>query len=62
MCQVSPELKSRSLLAAQRGAGQAPQAGKIYRIGFPVGAAFSSPSVQIQPFNQSLREQGWIEG
>jgi putative ABC transport system substrate-binding protein len=59
---------SRRVAGAGYGAIAAPlaahaqQAGKIYRIGFLVGAAFSSPSVQIEPFKQSLREKGWIEG
>jgi putative tryptophan/tyrosine transport system substrate-binding protein len=50
-----------ALLAAPLGA-EAQQAGKVRQIGFLVGGTFSSPSVQIEPFNHFLRERGWIEG
>src|SRR5262249_20410066 len=44
-------------------AAQAPQASaKVARIGFLLGAGVSSRSVQIEPFKQTLREKGWIEG
>jgi ABC-type uncharacterized transport system substrate-binding protein len=38
---------------------QAPQAAKI---GFLLGGTLSSPAIQIEPFKQTLRERGWIEG
>jgi putative ABC transport system substrate-binding protein len=49
-----------SLLAAPFAVeAQEPKAAKI---GFLLGATLSSPSVQIEPFKQTLREKGWIEG
>jgi putative ABC transport system substrate-binding protein len=35
---------------------------KAAKIGFLLGSALSSPSVQIEPFKQALREKGWNEG
>jgi ABC-type uncharacterized transport system substrate-binding protein len=49
------------LLAAPLAA-EAQQGDKVRRIGFLVGATSSSPSVEIEPFKQSLRDRGWIEG
>jgi putative tryptophan/tyrosine transport system substrate-binding protein len=35
---------------------------RVRRVGLLLGAASSAPSIQIEPFKQSLRERGWIEG
>ena len=35
---------------------------KAAKIGVLLGATLSTPSVQIEPFKQTLREKGWIEG
>jgi putative ABC transport system substrate-binding protein len=49
------------LLADPLGA-QAQRGDKVRRVGFLLGATSSSPSAQIEPFKQSLRERGWLEG
>src|ERR1043166_4147095 len=41
---------------------QQPPAPKAIKIGFLLGSSLSSPSVVIEPFKQTLREKGWIEG
>jgi ABC transporter substrate binding protein len=38
------------------------QESKAAKIGFLLGGTLSTPSVQIEPFKQTLREEGWIEG
>jgi hypothetical protein len=43
------------------GAQQAPEL-KTANIGFLSGSTPSSPSVQIGPFKQTLRDKGWTEG
>jgi putative ABC transport system substrate-binding protein len=51
---------SVSLLATSFAAeAQEPKAAKI---GFLLGGTLSTPSVQIEPFKQTLREKGWNEG
>jgi putative tryptophan/tyrosine transport system substrate-binding protein len=35
---------------------------KTAKIGFLLGGTLSTPSVQIEPFKQTLRERGWVEG
>ena len=50
------------ILALAQLAAEAQQAGKIYHVGFLFGASSSSPSVAIEPFKQTLRERGWVEG
>jgi len=35
---------------------------KAAKIGFLLGGTLSTPSVQIEPFKQTLHEKGWIEG
>src|SRR5262245_2447386 len=35
---------------------------KAAKIGFLLGGTLSTPSVQIEPFRETLREKGWIEG
>ena len=48
------------LLAAPRAVeGQEPKAAKI---GFLLGGTLSSPGIHLEPFKQTLRERGWIEG
>jgi len=48
------------LLAALRAVeGQEPKAAKI---GFLLGGTLSSPGIHLEPFKQTLRERGWIEG
>ena len=42
--------------------GQQAQAPKPAKIGFLLGGTLSTPSVEIKPFKQTLREKGWIEG
>src|SRR2546428_5757615 len=42
--------------------GQQAQGPKAAKIGFLLGGTLSTPSVQIEPFKQTLRENGWIEG
>ena len=46
-------------LAAEAQQAQGPKAAKI---GFLLGGTLSTPSVQMEPFKQTLRERGWIEG
>jgi len=43
-------------------AAEAQLGNKIPRVGFLVSASSSSPSVGIEPFKQTLRERGWVEG
>jgi putative ABC transport system substrate-binding protein len=51
------------LLAAPLAAdAQTTPGSKAAKIGFLLGSALSSPSVQIEPFKQVLREKGWNEG
>jgi len=52
---------SLAFLAAPR-ASEAQPGDKVRRVGLLFAAASSSPGVQIEPFKQSLRERGWIEG
>ena len=47
-----------SLIAAPLAA----EAQQAIKIGFLLGSSLSSPSVVIEPFKQTLREKGWIEG
>jgi len=35
---------------------------KAAKIGFLLGGTLSTPSVQLEPFKQTLHEKGWIEG
>jgi putative ABC transport system substrate-binding protein len=51
-----------AVLLAAPLAAEAKQGDKVRLVGFLIGASSSSPSVQIEPFKQSLRERGWIEG
>ena len=47
-------------LAAEAQQAQGPKAAKI---GFLLGGTLlSTPSIQMEPFKQTLRERGWIEG
>ena len=46
-------------LAAEAQQAQAPKAAKI---GFLIGGTSSSPVIYIEPFKETLRERGWIEG
>jgi putative tryptophan/tyrosine transport system substrate-binding protein len=46
-------------LAAEAQQAQGPKAAKI---GFLLGGTLSTPSVQMEPFKQTLREREWIEG
>jgi len=48
-----------ALLAAE---AQQMRERKVAKIGILLGATVSSPSVEIEPFKQTLREKGWIEG
>jgi len=48
-------------LAAPGGVDAQP-GDKVRPVGFLFSSTRSSPSIQIEPFKQSLRERGWIEG
>src|SRR5262245_37663723 len=50
------------MLAPLAAEAQQMQERKAAKIGFLFGATTSSPSVEIEPFKQTLREKGWIEG
>jgi hypothetical protein len=49
-------------LAPLAAEAQQMQKQKVAKIGFLLGGTASSPAVQIEPFKQTLREKGWIEG
>ncbi len=49
-------------LASLATEAQQAQAPKAAMIGFLLGGTLSSPGIQIEPFKQTLRESGWIEG
>jgi len=42
--------------------GQQAQEPKAAKLGFLFGGTSSSPAIGIEPFKQTLRERGWIEG
>src|SRR5262245_34481264 len=50
------------MLAPLAAEAQQMQERKAAKIGFLFGGTVSSPSVQIEPFKQTLRDKGWIEG
>src|SRR2546426_3140153 len=54
----SSDVCSSDLLAAE-----AQQAGKVYRVGFlHWGSLTSDQQIQIQAFEQALRQRGWVTG
>ena len=56
-------LGSLGLVAVPRTArAQSAQAPKAAKIGFLLGGTVSSPGIFIEPFRQTMREMGWIEG